>query len=250
MVSRLRAHGCRANGAENGREALSAVAGEAYDLVLMDCHMPELDGFEAAAEIRRRERKEAKNKRLPIVALTGGSLEDRERCLADGMDDCLFKPLNRKRLKAAVERWLMPAPDEGPPRQAMPAQPAAAERGPTAPLLERKALDEIRALQRDGRPDLLAKVIGIYLESAPKLLESIRRAVTRGDADAIRAAAHRLKSSSANLGAVQFAEMCWTLETMGRDNDLQGVEQALAKAEGRFPELCRTIDEERRGKRL
>jgi CheY-like chemotaxis protein len=104
VVRLLEKLGCSVDSAENGREALAAVAKQEYDLVLMDCQMPEMDGFEATAQIRR---KEDSGRRVPIVALTAAALAgDRERCLAAGMDDYLTKPVRREQLESLVRRML------------------------------------------------------------------------------------------------------------------------------------------------
>jgi CheY-like chemotaxis protein len=105
--------GCQADIAPNGRVAVERAAAQRYDIVLMDCQMPEVDGFEAAAAIRARERDAehadpaaASRGRLPIIALTANAMPgDRERCLAAGMDDYLTKPFNKDQLEAAIVRW-------------------------------------------------------------------------------------------------------------------------------------------------
>jgi len=104
----LKAVGCRVTLAVNGRLAVDAWRGESFDLVLMDCQMPECDGFDATREIRSLEA--GSGSRVPIVALTANTMEgDRERCMAAGMDDYLSKPLNRSELQALVARWVAPA---------------------------------------------------------------------------------------------------------------------------------------------
>jgi CheY-like chemotaxis protein len=92
--------------AGNGREALIALAGNRFDLILMDCQMPEMDGFEATRAIRQREEQSAA-RRVPIVALTANALEgDREQCISVGMDDYLTKPFKQEQLREVLDRWL------------------------------------------------------------------------------------------------------------------------------------------------
>ncbi len=100
--------GCKVDLVATGTEAYRAAVAGAYDLIFMDCHMPELDGYEATRRIRASE--QALGRRTPILALTAGALnEDRERCLAAGMDEHLSKPLTRVALTAALDQWLSPA---------------------------------------------------------------------------------------------------------------------------------------------
>jgi CheY-like chemotaxis protein len=107
VVALLQSLGCAVETAEDGRQAVEAVAREDYDLVLMDLHMPELDGFAATAAIRKREAAEGGGRHLPIVALTADALAgDAEKSLAAGMDDHLTKPLTPERLAAVLERWV------------------------------------------------------------------------------------------------------------------------------------------------
>ena len=181
--------------ASNGREAVEKVAARMqsspYDLVLMDCQMPEMDGFAAAAEIRRRE-STASTPRLPIVALTANAMQgDRQRCLEAGMDDYLAKPYSRETMHATLGRWLAP----------MRAQQADLDAG---------ALEQIRALQRPGAPDILRKIVDMYLIDSARLLEDIRAAAAKGDCEALRQASHSLKSSSATLGGIALAQCCMT----------------------------------------
>jgi len=206
--------GMRVDVVANGRDAVAALCGAPldaraapYDLVLMDCQMPGLDGYAATAAVRRHEARAGG--RVPIVALTANALEgDRQRCLAAAMDDYLAKPFSRDQLLAVLERWLVPAPAAG---EAQPA-PAAA----IAPArLDADALAEVRALQRDNAPDVLARVVAVYLEAAPANVKAIRDAVRAGDAGRLRASAHKLKSASASLGAKRLAELCAELEATG-----------------------------------
>jgi CheY-like chemotaxis protein len=115
--------GCHVDVANNGIEACAMSATGAYDLVLMDCHMPEMDGYQATRAIRQRERSEhatgGSDRHVPIVALTASVLEvDRERCFASGMDDFISKPFRPEQLHAALRRWTVPNDSEGPLREA------------------------------------------------------------------------------------------------------------------------------------
>ena len=196
--------GCTAVVANHGREALAAWERAAFNLVLMDCQMPEMDGFEATAEIRRREIARASDQRIPIVAITAGAVEgDREKCLAAGMDDYLSKPFSLDQLERALRRWL-------------PLTRAAQARGTvdtaqSATHLDARVLEDVRALGENG-DELLTKVIGAYLGDAPGRLQSLREAVARGDDLAARRTAHAFKSASANLGAAALADLCRRME--------------------------------------
>ncbi|PWT76363.1 MAG: hypothetical protein C5B46_01290 [Proteobacteria bacterium] len=202
----------------NGIEALALLARERFDLVLMDCQMPEMDGYSAAAELRKREAEAGGTSRLPVIALTANAVEcDRDRCLAAGMDDYLSKPFRRDTLAAALARWL----SHGAVTAAAPAPTAFASEAENLPAaIDRKALDAIRQLGGPATPDLLAQVIRIYLETAPELLETLRSGLAAGHVDAVRNAAHTLKSSSANLGAGTLSGLCKQLETAARNGAL------------------------------
>jgi signal transduction histidine kinase/ligand-binding sensor domain-containing protein/DNA-binding response OmpR family regulator len=214
--------GCRVEIAKDGEEAVGAVKEKAYDLVLMDCQMPVMDGFEATAVIRRNETRDRSKIRLPIVALTADAVEgDRERCLAAGMDDYLAKPFTQGELRSVLEKWLLPRPTLA--RQPHPAagtDEKASESAKTAEMPVPSSPQAV-ALQRPGSPPILPKVISLYFQSSSELLEKLRQALERGDADTTRKAAHTLKSSSANLGARQLASLSKELEDVGRTNSME-----------------------------
>jgi PAS domain S-box-containing protein len=249
--------GCQAEVAVNGQEAVEAVTRTPYDLILMDCQMPVLDGFAATAAIRRQEQAQGRPRR-PIVALTANVVKGfREQCLTAGMDDYLSKPFKQEQLIAVLQRWLpaestattpasplspdSPSATAGVVATASVAEVAAATE-PAFPLgpdpisvpLARPALNQIRALQHPGAPDLLSKIIGLYLESSPQLLRQMREAVAAEDGEALRQAAHSLKSSSANLGAIQLAAVCKELEQRGRERRLADIAELLRELETRY----------------
>jgi len=218
--------GCVVEVANNGREAAEWLAWNTCDLVLMDCQMPVMDGFQATALIREREEQAtAKSgqqaKRLPIVALTAHAISgDRERCLAAGMDDYLSKPFTRDELAAILNRWiLMNSPSPARENFLTPEAPPSAP--PLAPpsdeeLIDRKVLDEIGALESKGAQNLLARLIGLYLRDAPRMVEQVGQAMASSDHEGVRSSAHALKSSSGNIGALHFAKICREIEAAAR----------------------------------
>ena len=157
---------------------------------------------------------------MPIVAITANALEgDRERCLAQGMDDYLAKPFSRDELVRVLVRWLPPAVTGSMPAATPPVAPAE----PNSAVLDARIIERITALQRDGKLDLLAHLIGLYLASVPRLVSEIEFGLTAGDAALVRRAVHTLKSSSANLGASALAKVCGELEVQARDGELSAL---------------------------
>ncbi len=212
--------GCTFDIVPNGQEAFEAVKRGGYDIVLMDCQMPVLDGYAATRAIRDWEVAQGDGRRIPIVALTANALVgDADICLAAGMDEHLAKPYSRNQLTASMAHWL---PDEL-------VEMASQERGdtPTAPAplqasdnssvtLNQRALDNIRSLDPDGDAGVLKEVIGIYIDEAPGHLNALRQALSKQDTAEIARVAHALKSASQNVGASQMGEACRQLEQAGK----------------------------------
>ncbi|TCW78908.1 hybrid sensor histidine kinase/response regulator [Burkholderia sp. SRS-46] len=229
--------------AENGRQALERLANETFDVVLMDCQMPQMDGFEATRLLRRREA-ETGAPRLPVIALTANAISgDRERCLAVGMDDYLSKPFHRDallKLLAHFSRGNAPAAvavaasDDA--IDAIDAVIAAANAAPEADanVIDRKALDALRALQRPGRPDVLTRIIDQFNLDAPRLIGDMHAAVAAGDAVALKIAAHTLKSSSANVGARLLSVRCRQIEQFARAADIAAATTLVAGTNTEF----------------
>ena len=226
-TSMLATLGCLCNVAEDGVKALAKWQDGAFDLILMDCYMPNMDGYAATQAIRQREAIKANSggmiPHIPIIALTANAMEgDREKCLAAGMDDYLPKPFRRDELGEVLLRWR--------PMQKAPAPSLAA--GPAAEasnvVLDPVILDSIRELESMGeQAGLLEKIINLYLETAPKNIEQMRIAIANHDVGALKVAAHTLKSSSANLGARGVAELCKGLEIKGREGSFVDSETML-----------------------
>ena len=200
--------GIEAVSAWSGEEALAKLTADRYEVVLMDCQMPKLDGYATTSRFREWE-KEHQRPRTPIVALTANALTgDAEKCFAAGMDRYLSKPFTGEQLLQVLESCL-------PDNAAADPEPRAADA-----VLDRQALGRIRALHRPGGPNLLAKVLGIYSSSSLALTEALRIATAANDGEGIRQAAHALKSSSANVGAMAFADLCKDVEIAAADGKL------------------------------
>jgi PAS domain S-box-containing protein len=217
--------GFTATAVENGRLAVDLLASQPFSIILMDCQMPEMDGFEATRTIRQLEQKTGA--RIPIIALTAHALQgDRELCLAAGMDDYLSKPFTLEQLRTVLHRW-MPSSKVPPPAISSPAEtapsPALVPQPEDSPV-NPKTWDSITSLQRPGQPDLLTKIIGLYLKDSQGLVDKILTAAQAKDFAALRDAAHSLKSRSATLGAWQVADLCKELETGARARTLASTE--------------------------
>lgn len=262
---------CRIDVAVNGREAVEALVATDYTLVLMDCQMPEMDGLTATRHIREREAQRScqdgggeqrPGSRVPIIALTAHAMQgDRDMCLAAGMDDYLTKPFTLAQLQHVLSRWLpsQRALQVSPPEQPLISMERSARlpphnMTPRAPIVEsvvmpvsvinQDALASIRALQRPGQPDILTRVLSSYLETSQSIMDHIRRAVQTRNASELRAAAHRLKSSSAQLGAPALAADCRELELMGANQALDRADEILIRLEAHYTEACRAFRDE------
>eukprot|EP01133_Synstelium_polycarpum_P020235 gene20235-24262_t len=237
--------------ARNGEEALQAAQAEDFDLVLMDCQMPVMDGFAATAEIRRHEQQRGHARVLPIVAITANALQgDREACLAAGMDDYLSKPFTQQDLGHTLARWIplpraatvhhseqQEAPQAPPqaPRHEAPPQVTPPSAGPSSgQQLNRQALENIRALSRADGDALLERVILAFTGETPRQLAAMREAIAGADAEALRKVAHSLKSGSANVGADGLAQLCKEMEKLGRAGSTEGAAPLLQQMQQAF----------------
>jgi two-component system sensor histidine kinase/response regulator len=216
--------------ATNGREALAALAGQTFDVALMDVQMPEMDGFETAAAIRAQE--QGTRTHLPIVALTAHAMKgDRERCLAAGMDGYVSKPLRAAELFEAIASAL-PASVE-PPAPPSPDRPAG-----------EGDFDRNVALARvEGDEELLHKIIELFSDQAPRLLADIGVAYGRRDAKSLQRTAHKLRGSVDNFGATRAVAAAQRLEDMGRAGDFTHCRDAVAELERAIGDLLRAVAE-------
>jgi CheY-like chemotaxis protein/nitrogen-specific signal transduction histidine kinase/HPt (histidine-containing phosphotransfer) domain-containing protein len=222
--------GCHVDIANNGKEALQAVTNNHYDLVMMDCMMPKLDGYEATRTIRQLQAS-GELPSFPVIAITANAIEgDRDKCIAAGMDDYLAKPFKFAEIKRIIENWLPvkvnydSSDDHNPPTSKQPL------------TINSAALDTIKKLIPHKGDDVLRNLIGIFLNDAERLIGEMEYATLRGDIDKIRIAAHTLKSSSHQVGAEMLAELCKKMELDARQQRYDKSGQSLLLIRQKFNE--------------
>jgi two-component system, sensor histidine kinase and response regulator len=267
----LHSFGCTVEIANNGQEALLALEQKPYDLVLMDCMMPQMDGYAASAEIRRRQ-EAGRLPRFPIIALTANAIEgDREKCLVAGMDDYLSKPFKAESLLRVIKSWVKASEivvsglSEAAKAEAIVNKPLDSTRKTqgndgvndpnsreesTEPLVVENTgnsasakteksrinsakIEALLNLDPNGGNGLLHRIITLYLGNTEELLRSLEQAWGNGDIKSIHSVTHTLKSSSHQVGADTLAEMCNNVEMDARNQlyDTSGLKLAQIKAE-------------------
>ena len=215
----LAMNGCECEFAANGREAVDAARHKSFDLILMDCSMPEMDGYEATAHIRNFE--EPLGRRTPIVAMTANTQQgDAEKCLAAGMDDYLAKPITLVELRQKLERWLAKSTEVG--HVALPEMSAGDAEG--SPLDE-MVFDKLREILGPA----LLQTVTPFLEDTPVYLSQMENGLAAGDADMLRATAHSIKGSAGNLGATMLAHLAKEAEEHAIEHRLDHVRALMPR---------------------
>ncbi len=231
MFAQLKKLGYRGRAVSNGAEAVEACAHRHYDLVLMDCAMPVMDGYEATHRIRA-----LPGERIPIIALTASAMaQDRQRCLAEGMDDYLAKPVELPRLAKTLARWVSASGSEPAPP---PVQPGAGARA--APVFDGKAL--VRRLMGDR--ELAGVILKAFRDDVPQQLAQLRSCLAGQDAPGLRLQAHALKGAAANVGGEALRRAAYTAERAAEAGELRAVASAMPELEGAWLELKKAIEEE------
>jgi two-component system, sensor histidine kinase and response regulator len=227
--------GYRAEVAGTGRDAVEALAHAAYGAVLMDCQLPVMDGYQATAEIRCRE---GTARHTPIIAMTANALqEDRERCLAAGMDDYIAKPVLVAELQAVLSRWL-----EG--TVTTPTVTGSADWAQSAAeVLDPDRLAELQHLDSTGNGSaLVGRLVDAFLASAPADLAELRAAIQCGDATAVAHVAHRLRGAAGTLGSTGMVEVCEEVEALARAGRLPPADDLLCRLEQEFDRVTNVRD--------
>jgi signal transduction histidine kinase/HPt (histidine-containing phosphotransfer) domain-containing protein len=214
--------GYRADLVHNGLEAVEAVSRTSYGAVLMDCQMPEMDGYEATRRIRAAE---GGSCHVTIIGMTANALQgDREICLAAGMDDYIGKPVIIEDLAALLKKWtaLESANGRVDTRTLLKAGPLDASLKSNAEILDAELLETFRRVKVPGAPNLLCQLIDIFLADLPLRLSAMKISLAASDAGLFREAAHALKGGCGSVGAKRMLALCAELEATARNGGLNG----------------------------
>jgi signal transduction histidine kinase/CheY-like chemotaxis protein/HPt (histidine-containing phosphotransfer) domain-containing protein/HAMP domain-containing protein len=219
--------------ADNGREALDALDRRRHAILLTDCHMPEMDGFQLTAGVRQQEIDQELIDRLPIIAITANALQgEADRCIAAGMDDYLSKPVEMAKLRATLKRWMPQSADthveHEPPEQAKTSEPASKPEPEAAPEGVNEDSEDESALVVDltslkdmfgDDPETISEILQDFIAPSVDIVAEIKAGFDDRDETAVALAAHKLKSSSRAVGANSLADLCLTLEMAGKEGD-------------------------------
>ena len=263
MLSHL---GCEVKAVSDGTDAYYAIltAPESFDLVLMDCDMPGMDGFDVTRRLRG---KGYDHDRLPIVALTASAMSgDRERCIAAGMSGYISKPVSQSDLKAALSGVYTRSDEDAgasiPEEHASRSAPTAELRNPTGTkfheeftampgagdhepspeeVLDPSTIQQLKSLRRPNGPDIFGQLAEQFITSSTQLLSTLETAVSESDGDTIRRSAHSLKSSSASIGAADLSEQFRRLETAGLEGRSEDAAHMLGEIRGKLDTIYRAL---------
>jgi two-component system sensor histidine kinase/response regulator len=232
-VAMLEKLGYEAEVAVNGVEAVERVGGKDFAAVLMDCQMPEMDGYEATAAIRRLEVMK-NSSRIPIIAMTAAAMEgDREKCIAAGMDDYISKPVRLPELYAVLQRWTASSR----PSPAAEESPKAEVSDEVAAHIDPVRISELRELTDKANRDGFSVLADSFLEDAPPRLVAIEQAFAGTDTATIAWEAHALKGAAANLGANKLSAQCQRMELKAKASDVPGAEAVFAELQTEFQKV-------------
>jgi CheY-like chemotaxis protein/HPt (histidine-containing phosphotransfer) domain-containing protein len=223
----LKRFGYNADAVSNGKEAVKALGMIPYDIVLMDCQMPEMDGYEATGEIRTSESK-VLDHRVPIIAMTANAMKgDRGKCLEAGMDDYLCKPVNPQELNDILEKWIAKQDSS------LLYEATNSDREPVQNIFDKASLlDRLM-----GDKELANEILAGFLEDVPRKFSALKEAIEKRDASSVIREAHTLKGASADVGGKALLETAFEIEKAGEAGDLETVKACMPELETQFERL-------------
>ncbi|MCK5235858.1 MAG: response regulator, partial [Deltaproteobacteria bacterium] len=217
--------------AANGQEAIEALEAQPYNLVLMDCHMPVMDGYEATREIRN-STSQVRNHNIPIIAMTANAMKgDRDDCIEAGMDDYIAKPIDPKSLAEMVEKWLSELSEPDREESSLQKPPEAEESFSMSILIDRLMGDE----------EIAKEILDGFIEDMPNQISSMKEALDEGDSSLVQRLAHTIKGASGNVGATALQEAALQVEVAGKESDLTSSALLIPKIDEQFEILKEAI---------
>ena len=243
--------GCSTTIASNGNEALEILKKEDFDIVFMDCQMPVLDGYKTT-ELYRAFEKEKKGGHVPIIALTAyAMIEDREKCLAAGMDDYLAKPFKLVQLRQMLEKWLKNK--QGPQKDNDITKDSASKKeedGADAEIVEQSVIDELKALDKISGKSIFRESLKKFFANSPKYINAMELAINNNDFDSLGFNAHTFKGTTGFMGAVKLSRLCFEMEKKAKQKERDGLEALLSQIKQEYEKvkdyLAKFMDDDQR----
>ena len=236
-LHQLQKLGYSADAVANGIEAVEALARVPYDIVLMDCLMPEMDGFEATKQIRRRE---GESKHTTIIAMTAGAFEsDRQRCFSMGMDDYICKPIREGELAAVLNRWVKAG------AEIQQAARIAEEESPSTDVAGNNVVERMKKFRAGCDPSLFIEFIDGIIGDTNEGIKQLRLALSEGDTETLSNRAHTLKSICGSIGARGMMEICEYIEERARAGSVGGFHMMIELLKEDFDSVRRILESQK-----
>ena len=241
----LKQLGYRADVVENGRLAIQALKRGNYSLILMDCQMPEMDGYAATAEIRRSEKN---GRRIPVIAVTANAMQGfREKCLASGMDDYLSKPFKQNELHQIIERWIKPAAFGADEFNRVARSPEKAITSPTPDDLKTELFQSVKArldeLEYEIGVEEVLMIVELLREDSAVRFENLAKAIEEKNIPQVEFESHRLKGGCGNIGADYLADLCARIEEEAVSGQLRESFNLINEIKLSYPYLLEIFNE-------
>jgi signal transduction histidine kinase/CheY-like chemotaxis protein/HPt (histidine-containing phosphotransfer) domain-containing protein len=239
----LKKLGYQADVVANGKEALQALTKMPYDLVLMDCQMPEMDGYEATRHIRD-PRSGVLHRDVPVIAMTAHAmLSDRDKCLAAGMDDYLAKPVEPKALTETLKKWLPPHDKSAASPESVPAQEETTTPEKLPSVITGCVFEQEALLARvGGNRELVWTLLDIFVKDIPGQIATLKACLHAGDIAGATRQAHTIKGAAANVGGELLRKVAGEMENRGKAGDFSAMSAWLPEMEGQFRQLAETME--------